>query len=202
MATVGRVEARWENFIGAPGYSRFTFEAPASAADATTITGKVRAFFNALVTLIPNGVTVQVQQAVPLYDEQTGILFDELSATTAPAIVTGTALGGASIAGGAGAMIGWKTSSIWQGRRVQGRTFLVPLAGVSEANGTLGAGAIATITTAGNGLIGPSTPAFGVWAKKYTTNADGSKTQVDGSFFLGTAITVPDRTGILRSRRD
>ena len=202
MATVGRVEARWENFIGAPGYSRFTFEAPVTIADAGTITSKVRAFFNALVTLIPNGVTIQVQQAVPLYDEQTGILTDEISASSAPAIVTGTALGGASMAGGAGAMIGWKTSSIWQGRRVQGRTFLVPLAGVSEQNGTLLAAAITTIQTAGNGMIAGSTPAYGVWAKKFTVDATGHKTQIDGSFFLATAISVPDKTGILRSRRD
>lgn len=203
MATVGLVEARWENFIGAPGFSRFTFEAPSSVADATTATNKVRSFFQALVTLIPNGVTVQVQQAVPLYDEQTGVLFGELSATTVPPIVTGTALGGAPVAGGAGAMIGWKTESIWQGRRVQGRTFLVPLAGVSEANGTLAAAAITTITTAGDGLIAPSTPAFGVWAKQHVRQGTPPKpVQTNGSFFLATSVSVPDRTGILRSRRD
>lgn len=202
MATVGRVEAIWQNFIGAPGYSRFTFDTVNTPADATTVTGKVRAFFFAIAALIPNGATVQVQAAVPTYDAQTGVLFGEVVAPSAPAIVTGTASASAQYAGGAGAFVGWKTSNIWQGRRVQGRTFLVPLAGVSDTNGTITASALATLTAAANGLIAPGTPAFGVWAKKFLTNADGSQSQIDGSFFLGTGISVPDKTGILRSRRD
>jgi len=202
MATVGRVEAIWQNFIGAPGYSRFTFESPVTAADATTITGKVRAFFNGLVSLIPAGATVQVQQAVPIYDEQTGLLVDEISATSSPAVVTGTGVTTNGYAGGAGAFVGWKTSSIWQGRRVQGRTFLVPLTAVADPNGTLTTAAINTISTAGNGLVGPSTPAFGVWAKKYDKTNPDKPVQIDGSFFLATSISVADKTGILRSRRD
>lgn len=202
MATVGRVEAIWQNFIGAPGYSKFTFEAPATTADATSVTGKVRAFFVAIAGLLPNALTVQVQQAVPLYDEQTGLLIGEISASAAPAVVTGTGTVTTGYAGGAGAFIGWKTSSIWQGRRVQGRTFLVPLTQVQDQNGTLTSAAITTLTTAGNGLIAPSTPAFGVWAKKYAPGGTGKPVQVDGSFFLSTAVSVPDKTGILKSRRD
>ena len=202
MATVGRVEAVWQNFIGAPGFSRFTFEAPATATDATTITGKVRAFFNSLATLIPNGVTVQVQQAVPIYDEQTGQLVNEISATSAPAVVTGSSTAPQGFAGGAGAMVGWKTVSIWQGRRVQGRTFLVPLEGITEANGTIASVSLATIQTAANGMVSPSTPAFGVWAKRWDRTNPAKPVQVDGSFFLATTATVPDKTGILKSRRD
>lgn len=202
MATVGRVEAIWQNFIGAPGYSRFTFESPATTADATTITGKVRAFFNALITSLPAGVTIQVQQAVPIFDAQTGILFSEISASAQPALVTGTGIVTNGFVGGAGAFIGWRTSSIWQGRRVQGRTFMVPLVNQAESNGTLTSAAIASLQAAANGLIAPSTPAFGVWAKKYVVNADQSRTQVDGSFFLATAAVIPDKSGILKSRRD
>lgn len=202
MATVGRVEAIWQNFIGAPGYSRFTFESPVSAADATTITSKVRAFFFAIAGLLPNASTIQVQQVVPLFDEQLGTLVGEISATTAPAVVTGTAASTTSWAGGAGAFVGWKTQSIWQGRRVQGRTFLVPMAAVIDTNGTLNSSALATIQSAANGLVSPSTPAFGVWAKKFDRSVPTKPIQVDGSFFLATSAIVPDRTGILRSRRD
>lgn len=202
MPTVGRVEAIWQNFIGAPGYSRFTFDGPATVADAGAVTSKVRAFFAALTTLIPAGATVQVQQNVPIFDSQTGLLTNEIAASAAPAVVTGTGATTNGYAGGAGAFIGWKTGNIWQGRRVQGRTFLVPLTAVAESNGSLTSGAISTITTAGNGLISPSTPAFGVWAKKFAPGSDGKPQQVDGSFFLATAVSVPDKTGILRSRRD
>lgn len=202
MPTVGRVLATWQNFIGAPGYSRFTFEAPATVADATSVTGKVRAFFFGLAAQLPAGVTIQVAQSVPLFDEQLGTLVGEISASALPALVTGTGSTANGYAGGAGAFIGWKTSNIWQGRRVQGRTFLVPLVGVAESNGTLTASALAALGGAGNGMIAPSTPAFGVWAKKFITNTDGSQSQVDGSFFLATAVVVPDKTGILRSRRD
>lgn len=202
MSTVGRVEAVWQNFIGAPGFTRFTFEAPATAADAGVITAKVRAFFFALVAQLPNGATVQVQQAVPLYDEQTGLLVDEISAASAPALVTGTSPANTQYAGGAGAFVGWKTSSIWQGRRVQGRSFLVPLAGVADTNGSLTAAAVLAIQTAANGLIAPGTPAFGVWAKRFDRTNPAKPVQVDGSFFLATSASVPDKTGILRSRRD
>lgn len=202
MATVGRVTAIWQNFIGAPGYSKFTFENPVSAADATVCTNKVRAFFFALVAQLPTGVTVQVQQAVDLYDEQNGLLVGQILATSTPALVTGTGTVTNGYAGGAGAFIGWKTASIWQGRRVQGRTFMVPLTNVAESNGTLTTAAIAALTSAGNGMIAGSTPAFGVWAKKYDTPGVAGATQIDGSFFLATAISVADKTGILRSRRD
>lgn len=202
MATVGRVEAVWNSFIGAPGYSRFTFENPVSAADATVCTNKVRAFFFALANYLPTGLTVQVQQQVALHDEQTGLLVGEIAATSQPAVVTGAGSTTNGFAGGAGAFIGWKTQSIWQGRRVQGRTFLVPLTLVAESNGTLTAAAIAAITSAGNGMIAGSTPAFGVWARKYDKTSGNKPVQIDGSFFLATSVSVPDKSGILRSRRD
>lgn len=202
MANVGRVEAIWQNFIGAPGYSRFTFENPVTVADANSMTAAVRAFFFALAAWLPQGITVQVQQNVPVYDEVTGRLVSEVTAASVPALVTGTGSTTNGFAGGAGAFVGWKTNAIWLGRRVQGRTFLVPLVGVAEANGTLTATAITGISNAADGLLAPITPAFGVWAKRFDRSNPGKPVQTDGSFFLAQGRSVPDKTGILRSRRD
>jgi hypothetical protein len=202
VASVFRTTAVWQNFIGAPGYTKFSFIEVTGDAGAVAATTAMRTFFNALLAFIPIGATVQVQPEVQEYDEVTGTLLSEIVASSTPAIVTGTAAG--SYAGGSGMFIGWKTGTIWQGRRVQGRSFIVPAAGVFEANGTLTSATIAAVTSAGMSLINDPASTFAVWAKRMSapTTPPTKPTQIDGAAFQVLSVSVKDQASQLRSRRN
>lgn len=201
MASVWRVTAIWEQFLGAPGYSKFSFIELAGDAGAVAATAAVRAFFQALPAFLSAGITVQVQREIQEYDQATGVLLGEISASVTPAVVTGTAAGAWS--GGSGAFIGWKTGQIWQGRRVQGRTFLVPLAAAYDTNGSLTAGFIAAAEAAGAALIADANSTFAVWAKQFTKpTVPGEKPQqIGGAAFQVQTGVVKDQASQLRSRR-
>lgn len=198
MASVYRVTATWQNFIGAPGYSKFSFLQVTSDAAAVSATATVRSLFFALVAYIPNGATIQVSPAVQEYDEASGQLVGEIVASVTPALITGTGAG--AYAGGAGAYISWKTGTIWQGRRVQGRTFLVPMVAIFDTNGTLAATPLATLQSAATAAITDASSVLAVWAKQWnkTTNPP---TQIGGAAFQATTALVKDQASQLRSRR-
>lgn len=198
MASVFQVTARWENFIGAPGYTKFHFLDVVGSAGAGSVTAAARTFLNAFAGTVPIGVTIQVAAEVPEYDEVTGTLLGEVVAGTLPALITGTAAG--SYAGGAGAFVAWKTGTIWQGRRVQGRTFMVPQAGIFETNGTLSSAFITSATAAATSLINDPASTFAIWAKRFTV-VNGALTQTNGAAFQVTSALVRDQASGLRSRR-
>jgi len=202
MASVFRTTALWQNFIGAPGYTKFSFIEVTGDAGAVAVTAAMRAFFQTLVSFIPTAITVQVQPEVQEYDEASGVLLNETIASVTPAVVTGTGAG--AYAGGSGMFIGWKTGSIWQGRRVQGRTFIVPATGAYDANGTLTTGAITALKSAGDALVADPSSVFAVWAKLMSTPTTPAEKpeQIGGAAFQVLSTLVRDQASQLRSRRN
>lgn len=198
MASVFRVTATWQNFTGAPGYSKFSFLEVSGDAGAIAVTAAVRTFLLAYVATLPSGLTIQVSPEVTEHDETTGALVGSMVASTTPQLITGGVV--ASYAGGAGAFIAWKTGAIWQGRRVQGRTFLAPLADVYEANGTLKQTFITASQNAATGLINDPGTVFAIWAKRYD-NTTTPPTQNNGAAFQVLSAVQRDQTSGLRSRR-
>ena len=111
-----------------------------------------------------------------------------------------------------GAMIKWLTTGIVRGHRVRGRTFLVPLGGdLYQADGTLNDGVAASILlNAGNLVTALSTSMF-VWSRprKATPQWTDVRGHVHparlasvGEVFPIIAASVPDKSVVLRSRRD
>ena len=115
-----------------------------------------------------------------------------MHAINAPANVTSTV--GTACAAPAGLRIEWRTSAIVNGRRLRGRTFIVPLpTSVYESNGTILAATLATFATAANayrdaGVFSQSQPS--IYSRTHGVQADI------------TSVIVPDEVSILRSRRD
>jgi hypothetical protein len=202
VATVGLVLAEWSGTTGGPGVSTFAITTDVNGAYTAThaqaAVNRVRTFFDAVKTGIPNEVTITVSPNVDQFDVASATLTGTIAAATAPTSV----LGGSSntYSGGVGLRVDWNTSGIVRGRRVRGRTYLVPYgSGAFDTSGGADTTWQATVTTAANalrsGLI-TDTMRLSVWsrpnaAKGYT----GNITEVSGA-------SVPDKSAILRTRRD
>lgn len=199
MASVYRVTATWQNFIGAPGYSKFSFLNVTTDTAAVAATASVRTFLATQAPNLPTGATIQVSAEVQQHDEVTGILVGEIVASATPAIITGA--NAAAYAGGAGAFVGWKTGTIWQGRRVQGRTFLAPLVQVFDTNGTLSPTFLANLQSAADAMISNPSTEFAVWAKVYDKTVQ-PPVQINGAAFQTLTAVIKDRASGLRSRRE
>lgn len=200
MADVFKVTAVWTGFVGSPGYSKFAFQLLDTQTALDAAGTAVRTFFDSIKVLLQPSWTVQVQSEIAIFDMATGRLTNQATMTTTPAPVVGTSAQ-TTYVGGAGAYVAWRTPIIFNGHRVQGRTFLVPLAATITTDGTLAPSTITTIQGAGNALIATSAADFVIWSKQFNM-VDNKPVQVGGALGPVTSCSVPDKTGILRSRRD
>lgn len=161
MTQLMRVKTRWSGFSGGPGYTNLHFRGFGSGdggggsydvAAANNAINRVNAFMGGIRTLLPSVVRVEVQSEVEILEDTTGELIGTLAGTDAPEHA-GSATGGYS--GPTGAVVNWKTGGIRNGRRVRGRTFLVPLASAAfGAAGTLLAASQTTLTNSAQNKIG------------------------------------------------
>lgn len=200
MANVYEYTALWQGFTGAPGYTKFRFSGGDTQTQIDLNGNQMRLFFNSLGPYLSTGHTITIQPNAPYFDKVTGQLLGEAAMSTSPAVVNG-ASSTAVWMGGVGAMIAWNTNLIWSGHRVKGRSFLVPLRGAADVDGTLLAAFITTVQAAATTLISGTNANFVIWSRQYA-DVGGKRTQVNGevgSIFSG---IIRDKSGILRSRRD
>lgn len=204
MTAILRVKLRWSGFIGGPGYTIFHFrdfggtgEWNPGPTEALGAVGRVDTFAGKLIGKTARGVTLNVMGDVEEIEDTTGQLIDVHSVAT-PAARVSPSIAGQRYVGGTGAVINWRTSLVRNGRRIRGRSFLVPLDGnVFEDNGTLSAQTIADLQTAGNELIAEAgAPDLGVYARPTAPGA------ADGLWAHITSCNIPDLGAQLRSRRD
>jgi len=183
-----RITAVWNGASGLPGYTRMRFGGAATGAEAATLAGRMRTYFDSIKALIPAAVTVGFQESAQTYDEL-GELTGDVGFTP-PALVAGT--GSGSFAGPVGMVVNWITGAIVSGHKVRGRSFMVPLASAAFAtDGTPATTSVTTIQTAAAALIA-GTPSMVI------------VTQEPGLYATSNVISasVPDRAAVLRSRRD
>src|SRR3954447_19543393 len=153
MAVIQRIRATWTGFAGAPGYSNFHFSTTDPlAASAAAAAARVRTFFFDCRSYLVAGSTVSIDTAVPFFNEEDGLVFQEV-AITAPSPVSGLAPS-QGYSGATGASVKWSSATYREGHRVYGRTYLVPLAGGAlQNNGSLDDTARSVLTTAAAALL-------------------------------------------------
>lgn len=201
MTEILRVKMRWQNYLGAPGYSIFHFRDFESTGDqngfAQGAVDKVQAFATSVRTLIPYQAQLQVLGEVEVIEDTTGDMVDVIGLAQ-PAVQASTGTASDNFAAAVGGVISWRTSSVHRGRRVKGRTFLVPLNGTQfENNGTLRSTAIDAMNTAATALRSATgTPDLGIYCRPSAPGAS------DGAWYAVTSHSVPDMGAVLRSRRD
>lgn len=212
MSNLLRVKLRWSGFQGGPGYSIFHFantsEGFNTIAEAEAAVDRVDAFAEAIKGMIPYQTSLQVETDVEDINPVNGEMITVFSATPASAHNATISLG-PTFAGPVGMVINWKTGGVRAGRRVRGRTFLVPLLSQTfDINGTATSGALSTVNAAAAPLYAGTEPdiRLGVWARPTAIkDANGDPTgeyNDDGVWHPATAHSVPDMAAVLRSRRD
>lgn len=188
MATLNKIPVLWGSWPGAPGVSTFY----SFGGNLDNDTAALRTFFNALISIIPSGITLSVPGVGDTIDDGSGLINGAWNATSAPAIVTGT--GSGVYAGNAGGIVHWLTAGVANGHRVRGRTFLVPLISTAfDSGGSLSTTALTTLRNAATTMISSGAGDFRVWHRP-TGGAGGSSSVVLTS-------SVPDLAITLRSRR-
>lgn len=153
----------------------------------------IAAAYENLLPALPPSVSITVAGSGDVIEDTTGVLVNTWSA--GPSItVTGSSVT-STCAAGVGACITWLTGGIVNGRRLRGRTFLVPIVSSEyDTDGTLGAGTVGAVGNFGDDLraAGP----LAVWHRP--TTPGGS----DGTSYGVTAQRVRDKVAFLSSRRD
>ena len=184
-----RVTALWTGVAGLPGYTRLSFNGALDEAAATACANRVRAFFDNIKGLLPPGVVISFSEVAQVFNAG-GQLTGEVAVVPPPAVA---ATGTGAFAAPVGAVVQWITGVFINGRRVRGRTFLVPLASSAFAvDGTPGSTTLATIGGAANTLQN-GVPALVI---------AGGIGEGGGYEVPVTGASVPDRAAVLRSRRD
>lgn len=156
------------------------------------------AAFGAASKLIPAGVTLTFPGTGDIIEDTTGTLTGVWTASGA-GTVSGN--GSAQCAAGVGAVISWQTGGIVAGKKLRGRTFMVPIAfkdpgsgdEAFDNDGTFGPATLVKIQTLANAIMasGP----LAVWHRPTTTGGS------DGTSYGVVSNRVPDRVSTLRTRR-
>jgi hypothetical protein len=189
--TVQKIVCTWSGFTGSPGYTTFYW----SAAQASLMQPGVVTFFDGVKQYLATALQVSIPNNGTEIDEASGKTTGVWTAGSTTAI-TGTAAG--AWAGPSGAVVRWETGRFLRGKRVRGRTFLVPLTSSVYSSGTLSTTVANAINLAADGLRGKG--ALQVWSRPIHLS-DGS-VGTDGQAFPVTANTCPTKVAVLTQRRD
>lgn len=203
MATISRCRVLWTGFPGAPGVSTFYFTDPllgqASLND-----------FMAEITIgCPTDVTTKVETGGEDIDETTGELVSTWTGTDR-AVHTGTS--SVAYAAPAGYTCRWLTGLFVGGRRLAGRTYVVPSGAVAfQTDGSVSTSLITGIEAAQETFVNDHTNNLLIWSRPRAATPAWTdrygKTHAAVSSRAGSSAPVndwhvPDRAVVLRSRRD
>lgn len=200
----------WSNFPGAPGYTNIY--TGTSIVDSTPL----KTFFQFAYNMdgtpglawLPNNATLTFPSSGDVIEEATGEIVDDWTGTAPSPLTSNATL--ANFAGGAGAQVQWLSSLIVAGRRVQGKTFLVPMLPVAmDQQGSLATATQTKIQAAAVALIIALAGELKVWSRPFVpdplTNPPvgqpGHKTARAGANAQVISSRVPDIAVSLRTRR-
>lgn len=192
-----RVRTELTGFIGSPGLMTQYFSRAVGINDSTAAQQAVDRVRDAMLTspgAFPSALQWRVQGQVDLLEETTGQLVNSFNVTERSGV--GTYAGGFG-PGPAGACVRWVTDEFKNGRRVIGKTFIVPgPTNAYETNGTLTSTFIGLMQAWGDAMnnAGAIDLVFVVWSRPTPGAANGTKHGVVGN-------VVQDKAAVLRSRR-
>ena len=187
MAPLMRHRTTWTGFVGGPGVTTLYWDA-GSAVNLTAW----NAFLTAIQARFPTVVTWQSQNQGDVIESTTGVISGSWAGAAQPS-VSGTGVG--AYTAPSGCVINWRTAGVVDGRRLRGRSFMVPLhGGAYDSDGTISAAALTSLRTALATFQAAAAPVLQVWSRPL----DGA----GGSNHTVTSADIPDKAAILRSRRD
>lgn len=185
-------------FPGGPGVATMYF------LDVATAIESVSALWGTLSNNMPTDVIITPERTGDIIEDTTGALVGQWQGGV---VTAHQGANGGAYAAPAGAVLSWRTSTVLDGKRVRGRTFVVPLgAGAYEANGSLVGGFITGAVAAGTQFILEQSASAVIWHRPYKGRAATATRPARpahlGGHGLITECRVPDLAAVLRSRRD
>jgi hypothetical protein len=187
----GEYRLVWSTPGGGTGYSVFHTAAPTTAAEAQSAASAFHTFAQTILSYMPNEVSIVGDTEYRVLNDVTGTLTGVFS------VSGGTGGSGSDTANynrAAGARIDWGTNTIVGGRRLRGRTYIVPLGtGAFDSNGLVSAAGIAALANAGANLVDDLDAVqrpLVVWSRVY------------GQTATVTNVQIPPKGAILTGRRD
>lgn len=190
MANIWRLRAEWSGSgVVGPGVTSI-YTTPAAVGQADDL----ETFFNAIKANIPSSVTITIPSNGDILEDTTGELIGTWSEPGTGGVVVGTFAG--DFARGVGAKVNWLTDGIYRGRRVKGRTFIVPIgAGLFGLDGLLDPATQTALQTAASAFH-TAVPEQVIWSRP---NDTAPATAGKSSAVI--AAQVPNTVTWLRSRR-
>lgn len=177
----------WSGFTGAPGYT-IQYGLPGGNGVAN-----LRGLFEGIKQYLPSIVRITYPSSGDVINQTNGQVTGQWTATGQPQTV---ATGTGGFAAGTGLHINWITQTFVGGRRLTGRTFIVPVTvGCYSADGTLDNTVLSTIQTSVNTFIAASAGNFVIWHRPTSKGAN------DGLSATVTQGIVPDRVSRLKNRQ-
>lgn len=194
MPVISKHTITWTGFLGAPGYSNFF----TNASDDVAFHTALNTWKGTWAANLPDDVTLTLQAEVSQLDEATGVQTGAFSIGS-DTVTQGANTGGYSAA--SGVVVHWLTGGFVAGRRVKGRTFMVPISGGAyQTNGTIDENALSFMRTSTNTFQNAVQGNMIVWARPFAGKP--GKPARTGSSHDVTSWQIPDKVAILRSRRD
>lgn len=200
---VGLLTTTWTGGPSSPGKTIMCIDGD-GAADFGAALAAVRQWWIDLAFYIPTDYVLQVDGSIDLVDEATGQLSGEYVAATPPGPVTGGYSG--VYASGSGYRVDWATAGIRNGRRVRGRTYIVPLGGtLFTGDGVVDPAVVSATQTAATTLIGALDAAaapLGVYSRPIKADPAAGVEPAAGVLNDVIGSKVPSKGAFLRGRRD
>lgn len=198
---MNRVRVAWTGWAGQPGLSTFYL------ADGRLDVTPIKTFLTAMAPFVPQNIQWTIPSLGDKIADGDGTLAGAWVGTGGGVVVTtGTSTG---YAGSAGLCVDWKTGTIVNGRRIQGRTFFVPGSStIYQSDGTIVEATRSTVLAAGQALITSLGTDFLVWSRPVVEPPNnpapgqpGHVTARNGTSGPVVAAFVPDIAAVMRSRR-
>lgn len=203
MAAIFQVVWGWHGPVGGDGFTNLFYDATsATGTDALAAVTKSRLLFNGVAALIPSAYTLTPHTDVRVLSDIDGTLIDIFTVTGIAAVPGG---GGGVFSAPSGGGVDWLTNTVHGTRRMQGRTFIVPLFGSAyDSDGSILNAYVTTIATAAEDMRSAAGPAFGVWGRPKFSKPPTVPPTIVRPGLWGPAVSsrVPDKVFILTSRRD
>lgn len=202
MSALQRLRIAWTGAIGLPGVTTLYFS------DAATALPAVRTLMGNWLGFMPNVVSGQVEPRGDIIDPATGSITGEWTGSdVAPVIGSG----GSAYAAPVGFSVTWATGSILDGRRLRGRSYVVPIAVAGyQADGTIEPDTLTNVRMAASAFVVATQALLLVWHRPRLetpawTDVHGrphpAKAFRVGGFSAVVSATVADQVAVLTSRR-
>lgn len=152
-----QLTARYTGFTGATGWTRFKFIGSLDNTQTAACAARARAFLNVVAGWMPNGTFYNFDPTATHHADD-GTLMDELAYGSVPTQIVGAS--SAKYPGGVGVVVNWITGTVHGGRKIRGKTFLVPLTSDAfTATGSVNPTLVSDVNTAATALA-TGTPAL------------------------------------------